>query len=245
MEEISLNPAAIASINNAKLTVWRVAQTVLFTVPLLFVFAIYGFAVERKRYWQVLLFATMYITLAAGHLIETDNSNATCGERYYFEAFFCATILAARGWMAIRDRYAISPPMAAVMLFFAIVIIAVQSAMLLPQAISRLSFSSAVGRALQKLPYQNAVIYLRDVDEFNFNPNAADWRSAKQIYFPDPKSAETRLAVACELGRKQFAVVTYDNASLRVLDEHTLEREDCTSTRVQVAPEVEGYHFGK
>jgi hypothetical protein len=218
---------------------------VLFTVPLLFVSAIYALALEGKRHRQVLLLATIYMTLAVGHVIETDNSGATWGERYYFEAFFCAAILAARGWIAIRDRYAISAPMATIMLLFVIVIIGSQSAMLLPQAISRLSYSTALGRALRKLPYQNAVIYLRGVDEFNFNPNAADWRSAKRIYFPDPKSAGTRLAVACELDRTQFAVVTYDNAHLRVLDEHTLERDDCTSTRVQVSPQIQPHYLSE
>lgn len=244
MEEISLNPAVIASVSTAKLTAWRVARTVLFTVPLLFVLAIYGLALEGKRQRQVLLLATIYMTLAAGHVIETDNSGATWGERYYFEAFFCAAILAARGWIAIRDRYAISAPMAAILLLFGMVIISAQSAMLLPQAISRLSYSAAVGRALRKLPYRNAVIYLRDVDEFNFNPNAADWRSAKHVYFPDPKSVRTRVAVACELDRTQFAVVTYDNAGLRVLDEHTLERADCTSPRAQVLPQLQPHPLG-
>jgi hypothetical protein len=100
--EISLRPVDIVQ-GLVHIMPERLADTAATGFPLLFVLAAVGIWFERRSPAVWLLLA-LFLVLVLGHVVQIDNSDSPIGERYYFETYFAAALLAGRGWKCLERQ---------------------------------------------------------------------------------------------------------------------------------------------
>jgi hypothetical protein len=235
--EMDFAPANLLR-NLTRITPRSLFMTDLASVPFLLAAALLAVAAAlhwRRETGKTLLLGLLPISLAAGYVSSSEISNALVGERFYFETMFAVAILAARGWLLLLDkRPGLAHNLGWILAFtaliqvfhFAIFANIVRSAVE-PHAAMR----AAIGRA----GLRNAVAFVNGAPPFepgDFNANSADWRRAPVFFLRDPGAAR-RDAVACLLGRSQWAVFTY-RPETRTVDAEGPVRADpamCGPTR--------------
>ena len=160
-------------------------STLVYTFPFLFVLAAYGFWKARREGPEVWILAALFPVFVLGHLVQPQGSGSFIGERYWFEAFFAAVILGARGGVLLMrsrkpDRHT---ALAAVSVLTAVQIVLTASAI---QAMACRSRPYREVRAAAEV-YRDSrrVVFLHRGGGFeptHLNLNRADWRAAPAFY---------------------------------------------------------------
>lgn len=225
--DVTLNPRTMLKV----LTETRrfsVQTTLLYSFPLVFLSAAIG--VWKDRHSAVTrMLAVLFPVVFLGYLAQPFGSSPIVGERYYFEVFFSAVVLAAVGlqrlveeWRSLRFN----------VMWAAAVLTVVQIGLtaLAADQIER------VGRPYQEISAKahsyadcNCVVFLRSTEDHvyfspNLNLNRPDWRRAHVFYFNDPGEGE-RPEWATKLGWRKWVVLTYDEGAeqARVLQQGVVE----------------------
>lgn len=99
LREISASPRDLME-SLIRTTPRRLVDTGSVAFPYIYLLAMYGLW-RRRRERVAWALALVFVSLVVGHLVETIDSDAPIGERYYFEGFFAATLLAALGWLQL------------------------------------------------------------------------------------------------------------------------------------------------
>lgn len=191
---------------------WSLEATAVYSFPFLFLLAAWSVVKESRQRIEVAVLGLLYAAIVAGYLVQREWSTCQYGERYYFEMFFAAAILAARGLdLLSRDaRWS-----ARSLSHASLGLLAVQAcafAIFTPTMLGLTSYSAKVQEAFKRVTSPRTVVFLQDpptIDYINaarnFNPNAADWQNAPAVYLPDP-GLERRDAVTRLLGRSRWVV---------------------------------------
>jgi hypothetical protein len=196
-------------------TRWAVQNTVFFTFP--FVFLLAGYAVwrEKKHPREVRILAVVFAVLVLAHVVQPSVSLDVdrVGERYYFEGLFAVLVLGARGLLLLLKEW--RPPARAVTLVLAVLALVETG----QEAISASVLWTAsepyrqVHQAAENLGRKPSAIFLKSAGpEFvakHFNLNQPDWKRHPLFFFVDPGPAQ-RAVWACRVGRRDWAVITYD-----------------------------------
>lgn len=212
IQELTLVPAQIAG-NVLHMWRWAITDTIRFTFPFMFLFAIYACWKDWNHRLELISLSLLFPALILAYLIQTMGSGSIYGERFYFEGFPAIAIVAGRGldllvcnWQIRRSAF----------LAALAVLLALQAA--------TLGFAASHAAALSH-PYEEAydlaharqpgsLVFLRDhtppFTSKHVNWNAADWRASPRVYVNDPGPAR-REAVACLFGRPRYSIVQYDS----------------------------------
>jgi hypothetical protein len=210
--EINTNLSLIFH-NLSMFTRYGVQETLLSAFPFMFLLAAYAVWREEEHRLQVYVLAALFLALVIGHVVQTDQSNSRVGERYYFDCFFAAAILAARGASLLAARYHFSVRSVAAV---ATVLLAIQSyhyVLFTDTALRRFRPYLAVESALRQVQLTDAVAFVTSArPEFtseDLNLNSPDWQSEPVFYIPDP-GPQLRAAVVCKLQRSRWMTMRYD-----------------------------------
>lgn len=204
--------ATFSVIREMLLTTWRfsVQSTLLFSFPFVFLLAAYGLFTSQTKRAYVL--AALFLLIVVAHLVQTEPSVSVVGERYWSEAYFGVTVLAAAGILRLLEHYKVEPTTKRAMAF---VLLAVQVVMTAASAV-RLDAMVIPTREVRKLAetYRecDCVVFLKETDPFfskHLNLNGADWRTTKAFYAEDP-GPQLRQSLAGRLGKQQWIVLGYD-----------------------------------
>lgn len=213
LAEVSLQPRELL-IGLIKMTPIRIADTMVVAFPFLFLLTLYGVWKGRRRR-DVQVLASLSVILILGHIVQLEDSDWPLGERYYFEGFFAAALLAGYGWMhLVKDRqwapsfsrnlsYAVIAACLPLWLYF----IRLEFTIRTPNA--------KVGEAVEKLADTRRLIFLSESDKYVprvDDPNRPEWLARGVLVAPDPGEFQ-RQNVAAELGYHSWVRVTYDSQS--------------------------------
>jgi hypothetical protein len=190
-----------------------IARTELHSVPFALALAAYAVVKERsKRSW---LLAMAPLSLMLGHMFFSDvSSDSFAGERYYFEAYFAVTILAAVGWVRLckewkPSRWAIRAVIAA-----AGCLTLYNYVYLTRGAIKYRRGYAAVYERAEQLKGDRLLVFMEGGGKFfvapNFNPNSADWQDSRVLFALDPGDQQSRKLSADALHRPTCFVIAYD-----------------------------------
>ncbi len=203
---------------------WSLVAEWAFAFPLLFPAAGFALFCDREKRREGLLLCGLFLALVAGYTPNRFTSGSLVGERWYYEAFFALTILAARGVVLLEKRWGgrqlvvwlLAPCAASAFATFVI---------FLPAVLHEAAPYSQIRRLAAELPFHHATVFLQTRDpEFiakHFNLNSANWPTAPVFFAPDPGAA-TRQALADALGRPSWVLIAYDptNRTARVIGVH-------------------------
>jgi hypothetical protein len=223
--EIQATPAMM--IHNVSNRLRFSAQSiVLFSFPFLFPAAAGGLWFFRKRCWAAGLLTTLFCAIAVAYLVQTEASASLVGERYWMEAFFGVSILAA-AWV-VRATSAAQTERTA--LIVAGVGLAVAQLVLTGFAAIKLDVASEPSREMRRLAesfqHCRCVVYLCENPPFHgehLNLNGPDWQNAEVFYAVDPGVA-LRDEWAARLGWLQWVALTYNPSAGRAEIESTGRR---------------------
>jgi hypothetical protein len=219
--EISLSPAQ-ALHNLTHQTRWAVQETVYYTFPFLYLLA--GYAVWREKQYQreVRILGSVAIVLVLAYLVQAEVDVEFLGERYYFEGFFAAPILAARGYQLLVEqrRLARGAATAAALVFAVLQIL--QIALAGPVYWELVQPYRKVRDAAESLGEKRLTVFLYGAEPpfvaKHFNLNRPDWQNRPVIFLVDP-GLQKRDQWACLMGRPEWVVVGYDPAASRATKE--------------------------
>ncbi len=190
--------------------------TLLYSFPLVFLLAGYGFWQDRRTLTTWLL-ASVFPVVFIGHLAQAFGSSPIVGERYYFESYFSVLIMGALGLKRLTERWGTKRSNLA---WGAAAFTAVQvgvTAVALDQI-------NRVGKPYQQVAqvaqhYDNCrcVVFLQSTPDLsyfntNMNLNRPEWQSASVFFLNDPGDAE-RAAWATRFGRNRWVVLSYDQTT--------------------------------
>ncbi len=220
-KEISLDPRLILR-NLAFLARWSLQNTLVYTVPFVFLLSVYAVFREWRTAPKVRLLAAFFPTLLVAYLVQTETSASFIGERYYFEAFFAILLLAARGFMLLGERWN-SSKFAVTGLVVGFTLLQAEHLTLAGLLIKQRSgFYSQAAALAQHLPDRPYVVFFAgqndDSSKFiprHFNRNLADWDKARQVFLVDP-GVDQRAMWACRLHRREWAVIGPDQKQKEV-----------------------------
>lgn len=212
--EMSFAPASVLR-NAGILTRWSVQETALYAIPFLFLLAGYALISEKQHRREAWILAALFLSLVFGYMPQTEPSGTHFGERFYFETFFAAAILAARGWILLRDRLALPQRAVRMMCILFVCIQVLAFGVFAQRGRERFLPFSAVHHAISHLRLVRAVMFLRSGGGFtaqDLNLNEPGWQWALHFYMPDP-GPERRAEFVCALHRNGWAVISYDPAA--------------------------------
>lgn len=211
--------ASFSTIASNLVAQWRFAaqSTLIYAFPFVFLLAGYGFWITRKQSSGARILATLFAAMVLGHLVQFESSSSVLGERYWYEAYFCITVLAARGLVELISGLKTS----AVMARFTLTAVATIQLVVLAASAIRLDATSGPRREVRQLAetydHCHCVVFLEDKHPFygqHLNLNGPEWKSADVFYAIDPGPSE-RDAWAARLGRREWVVLTYDPGEKR------------------------------
>jgi hypothetical protein len=204
---------------------WRFStqSMLLYSFPLLFPMAVAGYWLYRKHSRAVTLLAALFCAMVLGHFVQVESSSSVIGERYWFEAFFAVSILAAAYLVQLTSAKRLGR--AAAMTAITGLVLA-QAALIVAAAI-RLDDTSEPRREVRQLAesYQHChcVVFLRDNPPFfgeHLNLNGPDWQQADVFYAIDPGGSQ-RDEWATRLGRRGWVLLTFNPSGHRAETEVT------------------------
>jgi hypothetical protein len=160
--------------------------------------------------------AVFFPAMMIGHLDQTESSSSTIGERYWFEAYFAVTLLAARGLSTLISSWRTAKPqLATAMTVLTCVQIGIcMSATHLLD--SRSLPRCEVRKVAEEYRERECIVFLEDSPPVFFgehlNLNEAEWKRYPAFYLVDPGPGE-RAAWAKLFGRSMWVVIKYDEES--------------------------------
>lgn len=221
--EINLHPASMLR-SLVAFTIPGLLDTMLSAFPLVIPLALLGAVIWRDRRDRsaraALLLAALFWALVAGYIVQTESSTSSIGERYYFEGFFAAVILAVvtlERLLVQRARTGRPRKLAA----FAIFAVAGVQILLY----GRISHDArepyrAMAEAARAVPETNGVVYLPLGNDRFHGPwlllDTSGWQTAPVLYLKDP-GAPNRDRVAHLLGRSRWVVLGWDSIQRRAV----------------------------
>ncbi|MDQ2776290.1 MAG: hypothetical protein M3Y57_15435 [Acidobacteriota bacterium] len=196
-------------------SVWRFAlqSTLLYTFPFLAPLIVYRFRVTRSNSIAPWLLLALPCALVVAHLVQFEGSASILGERYWFEGYFGAVILAADGLVRLigkwrSDRRAVRAVTTA--------IVAVQVVVMAAAATKLVDISRPrreVRRLAETYTDCNCVVFFKEnLPEFtgkHLNLNGPDWSSAGVFYAIDP-GLGGRAKWTALLHKPRWVVLAYD-----------------------------------
>lgn len=226
--QLAFNPRAIWD-NILHDRRWGAQRTLFYTTPFLFLLAGYGIFKERKFKTETRILALLFICLVAAYQVEIENSAAINGERYYFEVFGAAAILAARGLTLLVQNWRIPVGRVSIALIALAALQLCQQGLAMHNLISRTAEQREIRAAAGKLTDAKRVAFLSEALPFppkHFLLNGPDWRSANLMFLVDPGSAG-RQEWACRMGRSQWVVFGYNATAGLVTQEFGAAASGC------------------
>lgn len=194
---------------------WRFStqSTLVFSFPLIFVLAGIGFWKNRRSSPMVWVLLSLFVAIALGHLVQTEASSSSLGERYWFEGYFAVAILAALGIPAVATALR-SPRRALIAAGCALLAVQAATTVVGGRALWRRSAASiAVGHLAAQYRNCHCVVFFKSSPPAFYglhqNLNGPDWRRANVFYAVDPGPGQ-RTAWARTLGRERWVVLGYD-----------------------------------
>jgi hypothetical protein len=149
------------------------------------------------------------------YLVAPVESFGPNGERYYFEAYFCIAILAARGVEELMLRWQVpGQRVLVVVLALIAVMLPIIGCSTLNPVTHTLPYER-MARAVRPLSMPGSIVFMSSSPSFQahfFNINAADWRHAPVVFLGDPGQA-SRERVVRQFGRSHWWVAHYDEQS--------------------------------
>lgn len=203
--------------NVTTLTSRSIVNITLAAFPFLFVLAAYGVTCDRRALAPPIL-GLLIAALVIGYFVQTEESDSLPGERYYFECYFAAAILAARGVQLLTGRWRIPTHALRTAAAALVCIDLFLFAFFTRQFLSRRMPYQRVYTAINALHLRNSIVFLKTDPTFQafksnrFNLNSADWQNAPVFYMPDPGPAR-REEFAMVLKRSRWVIATYDPAT--------------------------------
>ena len=216
--EISLSPLALYR-NATKLLPVSVGQALIATCAGIFLLALCAILWERRRRREVLLLAGVFLALVFGYLTNSESSDSSFGERYWFEALFAVAILAGRGMVLLQERWRSLPArrLAATVLAVQVIQYAIY--------VQILWVAKAPYRAVaevRKAARPGEVVYMLNdkadtgFHAFAYNLNEPDIEHAPVAYLIDP-GPQYRDQLVCRMGRSQWTLVGYDRLQRKAI----------------------------
>ena len=194
---------------------WRTSahSTLLYFFPLGFLLAGIGFWKNRRSFPLVWPLASLLVALVLGHLVQTEPSGSSVGERYWYEAYFGVAILAALGIAAVASALQ-SSRRALVAAGCALLAVQVTMTIVGGRALwQRSAPAYAMGHLAAQYRDCHCVVFLGSSPPVfygkHLNLNGPDWAHANVFYAVDPGPGQ-RMAWARTLGRERWVVLGYD-----------------------------------
>jgi hypothetical protein len=197
-------------------SVWRFAlqSTLLYTFPFLAPLIVYRFRAARSNSMAPWLLLALPCILVPAHLVQFEGSASILGERYWFEGYFGAVILAADGLVHLIGKW--KPDRRAVRAVTTAIIAA--QVVIMAAATTKLVDVSRPRREVRHLAQTytdcNCVVFFKEnLPEFtgrHLNLNGPDWSSAGVFYAIDPGRGE-RAKWAAILHKPRWVVLAYDS----------------------------------
>jgi hypothetical protein len=222
LRDITLDPRLVLE-HLPVLTRWSVQGTTLYAFPFLWIMSVYALVADRRR--ELYFLAALFMSLVVGHLLVVAPTGTRFGERIWFEAYFGAAILGARGWLLFAERRQLPRHATHVVLAAAFAVQGLYYIKLAGEARARFEPHYRVQQAIQELAVSDAVIFLKNAPGFrarDLNLNQADWKASSQFYMPDP-GTERRALVAKALGKRRWLVIAYDSGTRRARVEEVVD----------------------
>jgi hypothetical protein len=195
---------------------WSVQSVSVYSFPFFLPLAMLGYWMWRKRSWGVTLLAVLFSAMALAHLVQTEVSSSYVGERYWFEVYFAAAILAAAWIVARTPEWRLSR--STVHTLCAILFI-VQGALMLAAA-TLLAGESEPERRMRQFVSQfeqcDCVIFLGSTPPVLYgeqlNLNRPNWPGRRVFYAVDPGEAE-RDKWTIRFGQPGWIAVAFNTAN--------------------------------
>jgi hypothetical protein len=206
--DISLRAADLAR-SLTRITPVRIADTVSVSFPFIFVLAMYALWRGRRDPMRWLL-AAMVVSPIAGYMVEMLDSDSPIGERYYFEAYFAAAVLAGAGWAQLtRDcRWSASFSRAA---GIALCFVAAADTAVCTVWEAKLRWPTRqITRAAADPPFQKGLVFLVGTNRYSPQDCNVNRPESEVLYLLDT-GVRDREETAARLGYRNWAVLTYDD----------------------------------
>ena len=215
---VEINLGLKSIVRNVKTLTSRSAVNItLAAFPFIFLLTAYAVARDYARL-ETRILALLIAALVIGYVVQTEDSDSLPGERYYFECYFAAAILAARGIQLFTKKWQVPEVALRTAIVAVMGVILFLFALFGRQFLSRRIPYQRVHDAIAGLRLRNSIVFLKNDPTFQifksnrFNPNAADWQNAPVFYMPDPGFGR-RQQFASALKRQRWVVATYDPAT--------------------------------
>jgi 4-amino-4-deoxy-L-arabinose transferase-like glycosyltransferase len=199
-------------------TLKGLARTELDGVPFVLALAVYAVVKERtERSW---LLAMVPLSLIIGHMfVVTESADSFVGERYYFEAYFVVTTLAAVGWVRLCQQWKPSRLSIRAVLLAATCLTLYNYVYIAHAAINYRGRFAAVYERAEQLPGAKLLVFMERGTFFFeghrhpvgiYNPNSYGWQDSRVLFALDPGNDQVRNFTAAVMHRPVWFVLTYD-----------------------------------
>jgi hypothetical protein len=215
-KEINLTPASMLR-NVITITTPELADTMLSAFPLVIPLSLIGAVIwvrrTDERRWNTIFLFSVFWSLVLGYVVQTEAATSSIGNRYYYEGYFGAVIVAVAAAHELLKRCAAAPrvlwSLGACLLCAALMQFFVYQRIF---ADSRTPYAS-IENAARRIGGSTRLVYLADRPPYFWGSwmdlNGPDWRTAPVLYLHDPGPAG-RDAVARLLGRHQWTLLQWD-----------------------------------
>lgn len=221
MRDINFSASQILH-NISHQTRWAIQETTFYTFPFMWLLGGYAVWRENEHVREARILALIAVVLLIAYLLQADLSVEFIGERYYFEGFFAAAILAARGLQILASEHKIAQRAMVPMLGLFAALQLCQIALPARVFWSDVKPYWRVRAATEALGGEPYTIFFTDSEpEFvakHFNLNRPDWPNASQIFLVDP-GAGKRDSWACLTGHPKWVAIGYDATASKVTEE--------------------------
>lgn len=204
--------------NAIYVTRWGILRTVLYTVPFTIVLVAYALFRDTEKRAAVITATLPFLFTILLYNVESEGSGSYSGERYYFESFCLACIVAARGFILLLDRWRPSQATVTTLVWAFAALQLCQHAVAIPNILDLSYVSRQVHQHVAGGP---RLVFLKGPEAFaafipkHANWNVPDWRHADRVYLVDPGPLD-REAWAKRLGEAAWRVLGYDDNTKKV-----------------------------
>ena len=226
--QLILNPRAIwsAILHDKR---WGAQRTLFYTTPFLLLLATYGVWRERQFKTEVRILAILAVVLVVAYQIETEDSAAVNGERYYFEVFSAVAILAARGLANLAENFRFSRERVAVALGMMVCLQLCLQGTAIRGLLSKTEGERQLREAARHVSGPPRTAFLSEKLPFipkHYLLDGPDWRKDTLMFLVDPGPAG-RQEWACRMGRPEWVVFGYDPSTKSITQEFGAASRGC------------------